>query len=151
MMDNLFIKWTIVCFTSIIMALIDLLLSVILGLLINIAYLLCNTFRAMVVENRDVWFEDDGGLTKELCEDQQDNDDEQPEVNEPCCACDEAKYEVFIVPIYSHLPTHYYARVLRPVHTRGFSASRKMKDENQKMKKIRFHLRLFTLQIFSSW
>ena len=48
----------------------------------------------MVVENRDVWFADDGALTKELCEEQQDNEDEQPEINEPCCACDEAKYEV---------------------------------------------------------
>ena len=50
----------------------------------------------MVVENRDVWFADDGGLTKELCEEQQENEDEQPEINEPCCACDEAKYEVNI-------------------------------------------------------
>ena len=48
----------------------------------------------MVVENRDVWFADDGGLTKELCEEQRENEDEQPEINEPCCACDEAKYEV---------------------------------------------------------
>ena len=52
--------------------------------------------RAMVVESRDVWFEGDGALTKELCEELQENDDEQPEINEPCCACDEAKYEVSV-------------------------------------------------------
>lgn len=50
--------------------------------------------RGMVAESRDVWFEGDGALTKELCEEQQENDDEQPEIHEPCCACDEAKYEV---------------------------------------------------------
>ena len=49
---------------------------------------------AMVVESRDLWFADDNGLTKELCADPQENEDEQPEINEPCCACDEAKYEV---------------------------------------------------------
>ena len=49
---------------------------------------------AVVVENRDTWFADDNGLTKELCADPQENEDEQPEINEPCCACDEAKYEV---------------------------------------------------------
>ena len=49
---------------------------------------------AVVVENRDTWFSDDNGLTKELCADPQENEDEQPEINEPCCACDEAKYEV---------------------------------------------------------
>lgn len=49
---------------------------------------------AVVVENRETWFADDNGLTKELCADPQENEDEQPEINEPCCACDEAKYEV---------------------------------------------------------
>ena len=49
---------------------------------------------AVVLENRDLWFADDNGLTKELCADPQENEDEQPEINEPCCACDEAKYEV---------------------------------------------------------
>lgn len=47
-----------------------------------------------MVENRELWFADDNGLTKELCADPQENEDEQPEINEPCCACDEAKYEV---------------------------------------------------------
>lgn len=51
---------------------------------------------AVVVENRELWFADDNGLTKELCADPQENEDEQPEINEPCCACDEAKYEVLL-------------------------------------------------------
>ncbi|XP_065568346.1 spondin-1-like isoform X2 [Artemia franciscana] len=54
----------------------------------------CIKFRAMVIESRDVWYADDGGLTKELCEEKQESHDEQPEIVEPCCACDEAKYEV---------------------------------------------------------
>lgn len=51
----------------------------------------------VVVESRELWFADDNGLTKELCADPQENEDEQPEINEPCCACDEAKYEVCLV------------------------------------------------------
>ena len=43
---------------------------------------------------RDEWYMDDGDLTKELCEEVQENPDEQREVVETCCACDEAKYEV---------------------------------------------------------
>ncbi|KAK8753005.1 hypothetical protein OTU49_001961, partial [Cherax quadricarinatus] len=52
----------------------------------------CVRFRAMVVENRDVWYMDDGELSKELCEEVQENDDMQPEVIYDCCACNEAKY-----------------------------------------------------------
>lgn len=54
----------------------------------------CVIFRATVVENRDQWYMDDGELTKELCEEVQENEDMQPEVIYDCCACDEAKYEV---------------------------------------------------------
>ncbi|XP_069946233.1 spondin-1-like [Cherax quadricarinatus] len=57
----------------------------------------CVRFRAMVVENRDVWYMDDGELSKELCEEVQENDDMQPEVIYDCCACNEAKYEVSVV------------------------------------------------------
>lgn len=61
----------------------------------------------VVVESRELWFADDNGLTKELCADPQENEDEQPEINEPCCACDEAKYEVtsalFLVPLVKFL------------------------------------------------
>ncbi|XP_023216087.1 spondin-1-like isoform X2 [Centruroides sculpturatus] len=61
----------------------------------------CVVFRATVVEQRDVWYMDDGSLTKELCEEERDNQDVQPEVMDECCACDEAKYEVTFEGLWS--------------------------------------------------
>uniref|UniRef100_A0A0P6DCY0 Spondin-1 n=2 Tax=Daphnia magna TaxID=35525 RepID=A0A0P6DCY0_9CRUS len=72
----------------------------------------CIKFSAVVVENRELWFADDCGLTKELCADPQENEDEQPEINEPCCACDEAKYEVMFEGFWS-----------RQTHPRDFPAN----------------------------
>lgn len=40
---------------------------------------------------------DDGDLTKVLCEEITESDDIQPPVLNKCCACDEAKYEVYIL------------------------------------------------------
>lgn len=54
----------------------------------------CVNFRATVIEHRDVWYMDDGLLTKQFCEEQQDDVDNQPPIMDPCCACDEAKYEL---------------------------------------------------------
>lgn len=54
----------------------------------------CVLFRAMVIEHHDVWYMDDGFLTKQFCEEQPDDIDNQPPVLEECCACDEAKYEL---------------------------------------------------------
>ena len=50
--------------------------------------------RGMIQETRDIWYIDDGELTKELCEEVQETFDLQPEAIMDCCACDEAKYEV---------------------------------------------------------
>uniref|UniRef100_A0A0K8STY7 Spondin-1 n=1 Tax=Lygus hesperus TaxID=30085 RepID=A0A0K8STY7_LYGHE len=61
----------------------------------------CVTFRATVQEHNDVWFQDDGPLSKTLCEDLQQNSEEQPAINDPCCACDEAKYEVSFEGLWS--------------------------------------------------
>ncbi|CAL4072077.1 unnamed protein product, partial [Meganyctiphanes norvegica] len=61
----------------------------------------CVRFRATVSESRDVWYMDDGELTKELCEELQENEDTQPEVISDCCACDEAKYEVTFEGLWS--------------------------------------------------
>ncbi|XP_050689773.1 spondin-1-like isoform X2 [Eriocheir sinensis] len=61
----------------------------------------CVRFRATVVENRDVWYMDDGGLTKELCEEVQESPDVQPPIVSQCCACDEAKYEVTFEGLWS--------------------------------------------------
>ncbi|EFX77761.1 hypothetical protein DAPPUDRAFT_321105 [Daphnia pulex] len=72
----------------------------------------CIKFSAVVLENRELWFADDNGLTKELCADPQENEDEQPEINEPCCACDEAKYEVMFEGFWS-----------RQTHPRDFPAN----------------------------
>lgn len=54
----------------------------------------CVNLRATVVQHRDVWFMDDGLLTKRLCEEEIDDIDSQPSMVDPCCACDEAKYEL---------------------------------------------------------
>lgn len=61
----------------------------------------CVRFRATVVETRDVWYMDDGELTKELCEEVQETVDMQPEIINDCCACDEAKYEVTFEGLWS--------------------------------------------------
>ena len=54
----------------------------------------CILLRATVTQHRDVWFMDDGFLTKRMCEEEIDDIDSQPSIMDPCCACDEAKYEV---------------------------------------------------------
>ncbi|XP_030383750.1 spondin-1 [Scaptodrosophila lebanonensis] len=54
----------------------------------------CVLLRATVVQHRDVWFMDDGFLTKRICEEEIDDVDTQPSIIDPCCACDEAKYEL---------------------------------------------------------
>lgn len=54
----------------------------------------CVTFRATVIEHRDVWYMDDGPLTKDFCEDEAIQDDYFTNIQEECCACHEAKYEV---------------------------------------------------------
>ncbi|XP_075530205.1 spondin-1-like isoform X2 [Dermacentor variabilis] len=69
----------------------------------------CVLFKATVVENRDAWYMDEGELTKELCQEEQQNDDEQPEVLDECCACDEAKYEMTFEGLWS-----------RYTHPKGF-------------------------------
>ena len=44
---------------------------------------------------------DDGPLSKTFCEDEADSIDTQPSVVNPCCACDEAKYEVYCYLLYN--------------------------------------------------
>lgn len=59
----------------------------------------CIQLKAMVVERKDVWFMDDGALTYTFCED--DSPMGTPPLVEPCCACDEAKYEVIFEGLWS--------------------------------------------------
>lgn len=53
----------------------------------------CIEFKATIIEH-DIWYMDDGALTKTLCEDAQDNPEGESEVLKECKACDEANYEV---------------------------------------------------------
>lgn len=50
-------------------------------------------YRATVIKNKGQWFMDEGELTKTICPETDGGPDEN-ETGEPCCACDEAKYEV---------------------------------------------------------
>lgn len=50
----------------------------------------CIAISAMVFENRDFWYADDGALTKIICEAKANKESLKTE----CCACDEAKYQV---------------------------------------------------------
>lgn len=59
----------------------------------------CVLLRATVMQHRDVWFMDDGMLTKRMCEEEVDDINIQPSIVDPCCACDEAKYEVWVLYI----------------------------------------------------
>lgn len=61
----------------------------------------CIAIRATVIEHRDIWYRDDGPLSKVLCEDEVDSIDSQPAIMEECCACDEAKYELTFEGLWS--------------------------------------------------
>ncbi|CAL8134698.1 unnamed protein product [Orchesella dallaii] len=64
----------------------------------------CVSFRATIIKNKGQWFMDDGELTKTLCPETDFGPDES-ETGEPCCACDEAKYELTFEGLWSVL-TH---------------------------------------------
>lgn len=51
----------------------------------------CVSLSAMVYENSNSWYSDDGDLTTIICED---NGAETQSTKVECCACDEAKYNV---------------------------------------------------------
>lgn len=59
----------------------------------------CIELKAMVVERKDKWHMDEGTLSYVICEDQSPIST-SPTV-EPCCACDEAKYEVIFEGLWS--------------------------------------------------
>lgn len=58
-------------------------------------------FRSTIIEHRDIWFMDDGALSKTLCEDEADSYDLQPLILLECKACDEAKYELTFEGLWS--------------------------------------------------
>ncbi|CAH1988433.1 unnamed protein product [Acanthoscelides obtectus] len=59
----------------------------------------CVTFRAMVYEDPDHWYSEDGKLLKTICE--QTDKDVVLDEND-CCACDEAKYNLIFEGIWSN-------------------------------------------------
>lgn len=78
----------------------------------------CVALSAMVYENDESWFADDGGLTKIICE----GEPERNNADDQCCACDEAKYNVrSILQLYFLVSfrTIFSLFVLYPVCVRG--------------------------------
>ncbi|XP_023168709.2 spondin-1 [Drosophila hydei] len=74
----------------------------------------CILIRATVLQHRDVWHMDDGGLTRRICEEVVDDVESQPTgitLSNPCCACDEARYELTFEGVWS-----------RNLHPRNFPA-----------------------------
>lgn len=68
----------------------------------------CIVFRATIIEHRDVWYMDDGPLSKEFCEDEQNLDDIYVSQIDPCCACTEAKYEVYRLDFIMFNVLHFF-------------------------------------------
>ncbi|XP_054736829.1 spondin-1 [Anastrepha obliqua] len=56
----------------------------------------CVLIRTTLLQHRDVWFMDDGGLTRRICEESNDELESAPlsADRNSCCACDEARYEL---------------------------------------------------------
>ncbi|CAB4057554.1 unnamed protein product [Lepeophtheirus salmonis] len=59
----------------------------------------CISFKAMVIERPGIWFMDDGALSYTVCEDS--SALAEPQNVDPCCACNEAKYEIVFQGIWS--------------------------------------------------
>lgn len=58
----------------------------------------CVALSAMIYENAQSWYSDDGELTKVICEKKL----EKEEAKKECCACDEAKYSFVFEGIWSN-------------------------------------------------
>nr|CAD7439236.1 unnamed protein product [Timema bartmani] len=91
----------------------------------------CVVFRAMVLENKENWFADDGALSRELCELETVRNEEDEAAQSECCACDEAKYQLIFEGIWSNI-THprdfpfslwltHFSDVIGGSHERNFS------------------------------
>ncbi|XP_067628122.1 spondin-1 [Eurosta solidaginis] len=63
----------------------------------------CVLIRTTLLQHRDVWFMDDGGLTRRICEESVDEVESiSPGVERnSCCACDEARYELIFEGTWS--------------------------------------------------
>lgn len=86
----------------------------------------CILIRATVLQHRDVWHMDDGGLTRRICEEVVDDVESQPtgsNLNNPCCACDEARYEVSLLIEFDCdrflISSHYFQLTFEGVWSRN--------------------------------
>ncbi|CAH1799114.1 unnamed protein product [Owenia fusiformis] len=62
----------------------------------------CVEFRATVIEYKDIWYRDDGALTRTLCEESGEGGTDAPiELVTDCCACGVAKYQMTFHGIWS--------------------------------------------------
>ncbi|OWA51704.1 Spondin-1 [Hypsibius exemplaris] len=62
----------------------------------------CIQIRATVMEYKNIWYQEEGGLIMELCEEEQADQEQIPEqAHEGCCVCDDAKYELLFTGIWS--------------------------------------------------
>lgn len=75
----------------------------------------CVIFRATVIEHASVYYKDDGGLSKEICLDEEaETRDSYSSALPECCACEEAKYELTFERLWSRnthpkdFPTNVY-------------------------------------------
>eukprot|EP00095_Tigriopus_kingsejongensis_P009624 maker-scaffold94_size379870-snap-gene-0.14 protein:Tk09624 transcript:maker-scaffold94_size379870-snap-gene-0.14-mRNA-1 annotation:"hypothetical protein DAPPUDRAFT_321105" len=61
----------------------------------------CVTFKATVVTNNKTWAMDSDRLSVHLCEVKIEEHFQPDEINDPCCACEESKYEVTFEGLWS--------------------------------------------------
>lgn len=62
----------------------------------------CIIFRAMVLEDSDNWYADDGALSRQLCELPEPENGKKSTDDRECCACDEAKYQLIFEGLWSN-------------------------------------------------
>ncbi|XP_049862790.1 spondin-1 [Schistocerca gregaria] len=91
----------------------------------------CVIFRAMVFEDPNNWYADDGSLSRQLCELPSQDESKKEDDDFECCACDEAKYKMVFEGIWSN-KTHpkdfpfslwltHFSDVIGATHERNFS------------------------------
>lgn len=61
----------------------------------------CVVFKSTVIEHKDIWYTDEGSLSKTFCEENVNSEDTQPMILDECKACDEAKYELTFEGLWS--------------------------------------------------
>lgn len=92
----------------------------------------CVEFRATVIEYNDIWYKDDGALTKSFCEESGVSDDDHPtEMIPDCCACGTGKYQMTFHGLWSRqthpkeYPTHkrllHWSNIVGASHSKAYN------------------------------